>query len=173
MQLKKYPPSYSALNLLKVLVRFGTTWCIPYDNLDIASMLRSNKSHISYFSNPNSESFIKTFMAKTKQTKTHWNTQTNKVKRPDGVIGCVASITLGPEIGPLRHIIEIHQNVPPINMYIKNGMIWNQWKIVGKMIENMNYYLIHGPKWPGNWTCEADIYHTSKSSEIEWSNGKW
>ena len=33
-------------------------------------------------------------------------------KRPDGLTGSIANLTLGPEIGPLGHIIEIQIKVP-------------------------------------------------------------
>ena len=41
-------------------------------------------------------------------------------RRPDGLTSSTTILTLGPEIGPLGHIIEIHLKVPPINVQNKN-----------------------------------------------------
>ena len=40
-----------------------------------------------------------------------------------------ATLTLGPEIEPLGHIIEMHIEVPPISMYNENDMkpLENVW----------------------------------------------
>ena len=59
-------------------------------------------------------------------------------KRPDGLTSSAATLTPGPEIETLGHIIEI----PPIKC--KTRMVWNQWKTFEKMTEDLNYDFI----WP-------------------------
>ena len=54
-------------------------------------------------------------------------------KRPDGITSSAATLTLGPEIEPLGHIIEIHIKIPPINIKNKND---------GKPMENI---------WENDW----------------------
>ena len=55
-------------------------------------------------------------------------------KRPHGLTSSTATLTLGSEIRPSRHIIEMHLKVPPISMWNKNDVkpvenIWeNDWR---------------------------------------------
>ena len=55
-------------------------------------------------------------------------------KRPHGLTSSAATLTLGPEIRHLGHIIEIHIKVSLIGIYNKNdvkpvGIIWdNDWR---------------------------------------------
>ena len=48
--------------------------------------------------------------------------QLKKNKRPDGLTSSAATLTPGPEIGPLGHIIEMHIKLPQISMQHKNDV---------------------------------------------------
>ena len=52
-------------------------------------------------------------------------------------------------------------------------MMWNQRKIFQKMTEDLNYDPFWGSNWPRNWASEADIQHTSKSSNNWQVNQDW
>ena len=65
----------------------------------------------------------------------------------------------------------------PSKKYLKSTckprLMWHQWKIFEKMTEDWNFVLFWGPKWPKNWTSEAHIPHTSKSSCNEHVKQYW
>ena len=107
-------------------------------------------------------------------------------KRPDGLTSSAATLTLGPEIEPLGHIIEIHIKVPPLNLRPEIWSIWGlkmtrkyglwgqysthwrlmqiQWKLFAKMTKDRNFYLFLGPKVAKNWASEAHILHKFEST---------
>ena len=92
-------------------------------------------------------------------------------KKPDGLTSSAATLTLGPEIGLLGNIIEIHLKVHPISM-LKKKMIQNQWKLFEKMTDDLKHDLLWA-QMTWNMASEADIQHTSKSS-LNWHvNQDW
>ena len=51
-------------------------------------------------------------------------------KRPDALTCSAATLTLGPDIGPLGHFNETQRNIFPMSM--STGMMRNQWKLFWK-----------------------------------------
>ena len=90
-------------------------------------------------------------------------------KRPDALTNPVASLTLGPEIRPLGHIIE--QNYPPKECQIRMKRI--QWEVFEEITDDLKYDLFRGPKWFGYGASVADIQLPSKSNSNWHVNQNW
>ena len=80
----------------------------------------------------------------------------SKNMRPDGLTSSAATLTLGPEIGPLGHIIKIHLSIP--NEHVKQ-----EW-----------YKTISGPKmtWKLGLWGQYSTHVPLKVAQIDICNGK-
>ena len=86
-------------------------------------------------------------------------------KRPDGLTSSDATSTLGSEIGPLGHIIEIQLKVP--QKARKTRMMRNLWNIFEKMTEELNYDPFRGSKWRENWLPKPIFDTPIKVAQID------
>ena len=49
------------------------------------------------------------------------------------------------------------------NEHVRQSILmWNQWEPFVEVTKHNMFYLLWGPKWPGNWTFEAQIVHLWK-----------